>query len=117
MVRWYQVFSYWLIGAFLLGLKVYPLFVLSLVATVLGQLYIASRGKIYYEFVFFRVMLHVVPLVLMKPEADPVHMVGLLAAYVISLWLQGKSFIQIYKNILSEPSDLTIKQYVQTRFF
>jgi hypothetical protein len=116
MIKWYQVFTYWLILS--INLKVFNLFILSLIATV-GQLYIMTyRGPVNPLFLFFRIILHIIPMVYVSHESNPVHMLGLVAAYTGSLALQGTNPIKIYKEIiLEEPTDMTITQFVQTRFF
>jgi len=119
MIKWYQVFSLWLLfSALLLKLKLFFLIVLSLVATVFGQIYISTRGRLNPAFVIVRIILHIIPMVYGSRESSPVHMVGLLTLYTVSLLAQGTDPIKIYKELLlEEPTDMTVTQFVQTRFF
>jgi hypothetical protein len=45
-------------------------------------------------------------------------MVGLMTLYTVSLLAQGTDPIKIYKELLlEEPTDMTVAQFVKTRFF
>lgn len=99
-------------------LKIFNLFVASLVATILGQIYImVNRGPVNPLFLFFRIFLHIAPMMYISHENNPKHMAGLLIAYTLSLLAQGTNPAKVYKEIiLHEPTDMTIEEYARRRF-
>lgn len=117
-MRWYQVFSYWLLAAWYLGLDVFVLMVLGAVATVLGQLYIIrkSKGQVRWSFVWFRILTHIIPLFYISQETDLRQSGTLIALYLVSLRLQGLNPFMVYRDIFNEPPNMSIREYLQRRF-
>lgn len=117
-MRWYQVFSYWLLAAWFLGLDVFVLMVLGAVATVLGQIYIIkkSNGHVRWSFVLFRIVTHIVPLFYISQETDLRQSSALIALYLVALRSQGLNPVKVYRSIFNEPADMSIREYLQRRF-
>jgi hypothetical protein len=117
-MKWYQVFSYWLLAAWFLGLDVYALMVLGAIATFFGQLYIIRKSgwHVRWEFVIFRIFTHIVPLFYVSHRTDPVHVVTILALYMLFLSMQSLNPVVVYKSVFSEPPNMSIKEYLHRRF-
>jgi hypothetical protein len=111
MIPWYQVFGWWILVAAVSGFKVYPVALVTAGTIVLGDLYIISRGGANLGVVGINLLTHIIPVLYMSKQFDPVHSVGLVVAYLISLQLQGTNVVRVYKDIIARETD-----NLQTRF-
>lgn len=117
MIPLYKVFGWWILIAAVSGLKVYPVALVTAATIIIGDLYIVSRGGANLGVVGINLLTHIIPVLYMSKQFDPVHSAGLVVAYLVSLQLQGTNIVRVYKDIIkSETENTDINAYLQTRF-
>lgn len=116
-VRFWDLFSHWIILSWLIGLEVFPLLVLGAIFTTIGQFRIIwnAKGDVNLIFVFFRLMSHYIPLLLSSRVVNIPVCVGLFLAYIGTLALRGKTPLGVYREVMSEPADMTLREYFRRR--
>lgn len=121
MAKFYQLYTYWTVGLFILYLcgvirfSILPSLIAAFVGQILLFVYILSKKqKVNYKLGILITVLHFIPIAVVYTNIvtaeDILWNIGIFIIYNLSLLLQKTDMITVYKTIISK-TDVPIKNH------